>query len=49
MNHFSSSQPICENRAREREKVQRSGFNKSNNLSEREGMREREREENKAS
>ena len=35
----------------EREKVQRSGFNKSNNLSEREGKREREREreEKKAS
>ena len=41
MNHFSSSQPICENRSRER--GQRAEFDNSNNLSEREGKRERKR------
>ena len=41
MNHFSASQTICEER--ERERIQRVGFDASTNLSEREGKREKEK------
>ena len=43
MNHFSASQTICEERERERERIQRVGFDASTNLSEREGKREKEK------